>query len=218
MARFDRIASVEVGLRNNTFNGYIGSIKLSALRISFSIQKNLSWSTNTASVKFGTSVKKIGTGSKIMETKLSYPPGIEKTRVNNCFSLVIPPKSAMPMISQKSSLHLIAETEKEFLTRNLLPLASRKRSQSVRLSKRSPISLGYLFLSLLLLTILFMSKGSNMLEWVKMPRQSSFKTRSEMERSKWKASNHPSIWNHFKTSHRNQCRHWHDRNSSALYR
>lgn len=51
MARFDRIASVEVGLRNNTFNGYIGTIKLSALRISFSIQKNLSWSTNTASVK-----------------------------------------------------------------------------------------------------------------------------------------------------------------------
>jgi len=51
MARFDRMASVEVGLRNDTFNGYIGTIKLSALRISFSIQKNLAWSTNTASVK-----------------------------------------------------------------------------------------------------------------------------------------------------------------------
>jgi hypothetical protein len=51
MTRFNRIASVEIDLRNSTFSGYIGSIKLANLRIAFSMQKNLAWSANTASVK-----------------------------------------------------------------------------------------------------------------------------------------------------------------------
>ena len=51
MTRFNRVASVEIDLRNSTFSGYIGSIKLANLRIAFSMQKNLAWSANTASVK-----------------------------------------------------------------------------------------------------------------------------------------------------------------------
>ncbi len=51
MTKFKRIASVKIDLRNSTFNGYIGSIKLTNLRMSFSMQKNLAWSANTASVK-----------------------------------------------------------------------------------------------------------------------------------------------------------------------
>lgn len=51
MTRFNRVASVEIGLRNANFSGYIGTIKLSNLRTAFSVQKNLAWSANTASVK-----------------------------------------------------------------------------------------------------------------------------------------------------------------------
>jgi len=51
MTRFNRVASIEIGLRNANFSGYIGTIKLSNLRTAFSVQKNLAWSANTASVK-----------------------------------------------------------------------------------------------------------------------------------------------------------------------
>lgn len=50
MTKFNRTAVLGIDLTNSTRTGYIGSIKLTNLRISFTIQKNLAWSTNTCSV------------------------------------------------------------------------------------------------------------------------------------------------------------------------
>jgi hypothetical protein len=51
MTNFNRLARVFVRLSNETLDGYKGDLTLSNLRISFSIQKNLAWSTNTAQVR-----------------------------------------------------------------------------------------------------------------------------------------------------------------------
>ena len=49
--RFYRTAMVEIRVRNDTFNGYIDFIQIRGLRISFSIMKSLSRTTNSAVVK-----------------------------------------------------------------------------------------------------------------------------------------------------------------------
>ena len=51
MTNFRRQARVFIRLSNETLDGYKGDLTLSNLRISFSIQKNLAWSTNTAQVR-----------------------------------------------------------------------------------------------------------------------------------------------------------------------
>src|SRR5690554_5321501 len=51
MTRFNRVAELEINLRNRNFSGYIGTLNIKNLRISFQITKSLSWSTNTASIQ-----------------------------------------------------------------------------------------------------------------------------------------------------------------------
>lgn len=49
--KFYREAALKIRLRNADFNGYIGTVDISGLRVSFSITKSLAWSTNTANIK-----------------------------------------------------------------------------------------------------------------------------------------------------------------------
>lgn len=49
--KFYRQATLRIRLRNDDFTGYIGTVTISGLRVSFSITKSLSWSTNSAVIK-----------------------------------------------------------------------------------------------------------------------------------------------------------------------
>jgi hypothetical protein len=49
--KFYREAYLRIKIRNKDFNGYIQTIFIKNLRISFSILKSLAWSTNTANIK-----------------------------------------------------------------------------------------------------------------------------------------------------------------------
>jgi hypothetical protein len=49
--KFYRAATVRIRIRNANFNGYVTTITLSGLRVSFSITKSLAWSTNSCIVK-----------------------------------------------------------------------------------------------------------------------------------------------------------------------
>lgn len=49
--QFDRLITGKIFLSNTTYTGYIGDIEFANLRVSFSIVKTFSWSTNTAAVR-----------------------------------------------------------------------------------------------------------------------------------------------------------------------
>lgn len=49
--KFYREAKLRIRLRNSDFSGYVGTITLTGLRVSFSITKSLAWSTNSAVIK-----------------------------------------------------------------------------------------------------------------------------------------------------------------------
>lgn len=49
--KFYREAKIQIRIRNNNFTGYTDTITLTGLRVSFSIQKSLAWSTNSAVIK-----------------------------------------------------------------------------------------------------------------------------------------------------------------------
>lgn len=49
--RFYREAALKIRLRKEDFSGYLGTIDISGLRVSFNITKSLAWSTNTANIK-----------------------------------------------------------------------------------------------------------------------------------------------------------------------
>lgn len=51
MTRFYREARLRIRIRNKDFTGYIETIEITGLRVSFSIVKSLAWSTNSAVVK-----------------------------------------------------------------------------------------------------------------------------------------------------------------------
>lgn len=51
MTKFDRVAEADIRLTNANFDGFIGSLNIKNLRISFQITKSLSWSTNQASIQ-----------------------------------------------------------------------------------------------------------------------------------------------------------------------
>lgn len=49
--KFYRQAVLRIKIRNETFSGYILTIFIKGLRVSFSVIKNLAWSTNSASIR-----------------------------------------------------------------------------------------------------------------------------------------------------------------------
>jgi hypothetical protein len=51
MTKFIRTATVIIRIRRDDFTGYEKTIRLSGLRVSFNIQKNLAWSTNVGNIK-----------------------------------------------------------------------------------------------------------------------------------------------------------------------
>src|SRR5271169_1388473 len=51
MSQFIRSVTVVISIAKSDFSGYDEIITIKGLRVSFSVQKNLAWSTNTATVK-----------------------------------------------------------------------------------------------------------------------------------------------------------------------
>lgn len=161
MTRFFREANLRIRLRKGDFTGYVGTVNITGLRVSFSIIKSLAWSTNSAVVKVWNLSQANRNLIKDYGDEVTLYAGYRDAGGPQVLLLETQQQFPISTNSQKSLVSWNAEMEKNTSINYECLSRMQRTHQRGKLSKTSRHRWALLLLSMLLVTILSIVKVLN---------------------------------------------------------